>query len=95
MWLDGELIAKESGGLLNPHADDNGIGFLNQNSFYHDGGRGATNTDWFGGLIDEVIIYGSAFNKADFQAVAQPLSVEPAGKFTTTWANLKTRRTQN
>ena len=95
MWLDGKLIAKESGGLLHPHADDNGIGFLNQNSFYHDGGRAATNTDWFGGLIDEVMIYGSAFSRADFEATAQPLSVEPAGKFTTTWATLKTRRTQN
>ena len=35
VWLDGELIIKESGGQLNAHADDNGIGYLNQNSFYH------------------------------------------------------------
>ncbi len=95
MWLDGELIAQEKGGQLHPHADDIGIGFLNQNSFYHDGGRGATNTDWFGGLIDEVIVYGSAFDKADFGQLTQPLSVEPEGKFTTTWANMKTQRAQN
>lgn len=95
MWLDGKLIKKEEGALLHPHGDDTGIGFLNQNSFYHDGGRAATNTDWFGGLIDEVIVYGSAFKAADFAQLAQPLTVEPQGKFTTTWGNMKARRIQN
>ena len=92
MWLDGKLIRKEKGGQLHPHADNNGIGYLNQNSFYHDGGRAATNTDWFGGMIDDVVIYGSAFNQADFTELTQPLSVEPGAKFTTTWANMKTQR---
>ena len=95
MWLDGKLIVKEKGGQLHPHADDTGIGFLNQNSFYHDGGRGANNMDWFGGLIDEVIVYGSAFTQADFTQISKSLSVEPQGKHTTTWGNLKVQRTQD
>ena len=94
VWLDGKLIIQEEGGQLNAHADDNGIGHLNQNSFYHDGGRATSNADWFGGLIDEVIVYNSAFNNADFAKLAQPLSVDPEGKTTTTWANLKTKSVQ-
>ena len=95
MWLDGKRIAQEKGGQLHAHGDDIGIGHLNQNTVYHDGsGGGATNVDWFGGLIDEVIVYGSAFDEGDFAKLAQPLSVEPQGKFTTTWASLKAQRTQ-
>ncbi len=95
MWLDGKLIAKADGGQLHPHGDDIGIGFVNQNAVYHDDGGSGSNIDWFGGIIDEVVVYGSAFDNADFANLAQPLSVEPQGKFTTTWANLKTQRTQN
>ena len=95
MWLNGKLIEKADGGQLHPHGDDNGIGFVNQNAVYHDDGGNGSNIDWFGGIIDEVVVYGSAFDNADFANLAQPLSVEPQGKFTTTWANLKVQRTQN
>ena len=94
MWLDGKLIAQEKGGQLHAHGDDLGIGHTNQNAVYHDDGGGGSDIDWFGGLIDEVIVYGSAFDEADFTALAKPLSVEPNGKFTTTWASLKAQRTQ-
>ena len=62
-------------------------------SITDEGGSG-TNIDWFAGLIDEVVVYGSAFDEGDFAKLAQPLSVEPQGKFTTTWASLKAQRTQ-
>ena len=93
MWLDGKRIAQEKGGQLHAHGDDIGIGHLNQNTVYHDGGGGGTNLDWFGGLIDEVIVYGSAFDEGDFADLASPLSVEPQDKFTTTWAAIKAQRT--
>ena len=86
MWLDGKRIAQEKGGQLHAHGDDIGIGFTNQNAVYHDEGGSGTNIDWFAGLIDEVIVYGSAFDEGDFADLASPLSVEPQGKFTTTWA---------
>ena len=94
MWLDGKRIAQEKGGQLHAHGDDIGIGFTNQNAVYHDEGGSGTNIDWFAGLIDEVVVYGSAFDEGDFAKLAQPLSVEPQGKFTTTWASLKAQRTQ-
>ena len=95
MWLDGKRIAQEKGGQLHAHGDDIGIGHLNQNTVYHDNGGGGSDLDWFGGLIDEVLVYGSAFDEADFAKLAEPLSVEPHGKSTTTWANLKAQRTDN
>jgi hypothetical protein len=94
MWLDGKRIAQEKGGQLHKHGSDIGIGHLNQSTAYHDGGGGGTNIDWFAGLIDEVIVYGSAFDEGDFSKLARPLSVEPQGKFTTTWAHLKAQRTE-
>ncbi len=94
MWLDGKRIAQEKGGQLHAHADDIGIGFTNQNAVYHDEGGSGTNIDWFAGLIDEVIVYGSAFDEGDFADLASPLSVEPQGKFTTTWAHLKAQHTE-
>ena len=96
MWLDGKRIAQEKGGQLHAHSDDIGIGHLNQNTVYHDeSGAGQTDVDWFGGLIDEVLVYGSAFDEADFAELASPLSVEAQGKFTTTWGHLKAQRTEN
>ena len=93
MWLDGKRLAQEKGGQLHAHGDDIGIGFTNQNAVYHDEGGSGTNIDWFGGLIDEVIVYGSAFDEGDFADLASPLSVEPQDKFTTMWAAIKAQRT--
>ena len=94
MWLDGKRLAQEKGGQLHAHGDDLGVGHLNQNTVYHDGGGGGSDLDWFGGMIDEVLVYGSAFDEGDFADLASPLSVEPQGKFTTTWANLKDQQTE-
>ena len=94
MWLDGKLVEKADGGQLHAHGDDIGIGFTNQNAVYHDEGGSGTNIDWFDGLIDEVVVYGSAFDQGDFSKASQGLSVEPQGKFTTTWAALKAQHTQ-
>ena len=94
MWLDGTRIAQEKGGQLFAHGDDIGVGHLNQNTVYHDNtGGGMTDVDWFGGIIDEVLVYGSAFDEADFAELAAPLNVEAQDKFTTTWANIKAQRT--
>lgn len=95
MWLNGERIASEEGGALYGHGDDIGIGHVNANAVFHDEDGAGTNIHYFGGIIDEVIVYNSAFDAADFAPyAAQVVSVEPKDKFTTTWANLKTQRTR-
>ncbi len=93
MWLDGRLVEKADGGQLHAHGDDNGLGCLKQNCVYHDeGGANAGYGDWFDGLLDDVLIYNSAFTQGDFNEVVAPLSVEANGKFTTTWGNMKSKR---
>ncbi len=95
MWLDGKLIVKEKGGQLHMHGNNMSIGHVTQKTVYHDGIQEGNNLDWFNGAIDEVIVYNSAFDTADFRKIAHPLSVEPQGKLTTTWGYLKTKRTEN
>jgi len=92
LWLDGKRVAREPGGQLHAHADNIGIGHTNQNAVYHDDGGSGTNIDWFEGMLDDMIVYGSAFDAADFAELARPLNVEPSGKSTTTWAALKSQR---
>ncbi len=92
LWLDGKLIDTADGGQLHAHGDNNGIGFVNQNVVYHDDGGAGTNIDWFGGLIDEVVIYSSSFTEKEILELTEALTVEPQGKFTTTWAKLKEHR---
>ena len=47
-------------------------------------------TDHFPGKIDEVRIYEKALSRANIQKVMNtPQDVEPQGKLTTTWANIK------
>ena len=98
MWLDGEMVASESGGQLFAHADDIGIAHVNTNAVFHDDDGGGTNIHYFGGIIDEVIVYNSAFDADDFAEYAEVIhaaaSVEPQDKFTTTWGTLKAQRTQ-
>ncbi len=93
MWLDGEMIASEEGGQLFAHGDDIGIGYVNANAVFHDEDGEGTNLHYFSGMIDEVEVYGSAFDASDFAEYASVVtSVEAQGKFTTTWANLKAQR---
>ncbi len=95
MWLNGERIASEDGGALYGHGDDIGIGHVNANAVFHDEDGAGTNIHYFGGIIDEVIVYNSAFDAADFAPyAAQVVSVEPKDKFTTTWASIKAERTR-
>ncbi len=92
MWLDGKLVGKESGGQLFSHTNDTSIGYVTQKTFYHDGVEDLSNVGWFEGIIDDVLVYNSAFDAADFAKIARPLNVEPAGKYATTWGNLKSDR---
>ena len=95
MWLNGERVASEDGGALYGHGDDIGIGHVNANAVFHDEDGAGTNIHYFGGIIDEVIVYNSAFDAADFAPyAAQVVSVEPKDKFTTTWASIKAQRTR-
>ncbi len=94
MWLDGKLVGKESGGQLHAHTNNTSIGYVTQKTIYHDGVEDLSNVGWFDGILDEVLVYNSAFDKEDFTKIAQPLSVEPAGKFTTTWGYLKDKWTK-
>ena len=89
MWVDGKLITKEEGGQLHQHGNNISIGYVTQKTFYHDGVEDLSNVGWFSGAIDEVIVYNSAFENADFAKIAKPLIVEPSGKLTTTWGNIK------
>lgn len=93
MWLDGKLTDADEGGQLYAHTNNTSIGYVTQKTIYHDGVEDGTNVGWFTGLIDEVIVYNSAFDRSDFVQIAQPLSIEPNGKSTTTWGYLKTKRT--
>ena len=94
MWVNGELVASEEGGALYGHGDDIGIGHVNANAVFHDEDGEGTDIHYFGGIIDEVIVYGSAFDESDFAEYAGGVtSVEPQDKFTTTWAAIKAQRT--
>ena len=95
MWLDGKLVAKEAGGQLYKHINDTSFGYVSQKTIYHDGIEDLSDVGWFGGIIDEFIVYNSAFDATDFAAIALPLSVESEGKFTTTWGYLKDKLTEN
>ena len=90
-WLDGKLVETADGGQLFAHGDDNAIGFVNQNAVYHDNEGSGTNIDYFGGMLDEIIVYASAFAKADIEELVNALDVVPQGKLTTTWGKLKYR----
>ena len=94
MWLDGKLVGKESGGQIFAHTNNTSIGYVTQKTVYHDGVEELSNVGWFGGIIDEVLVYNSAFDKEDFTKIAQPLSVESEGKYTTTWGYLKGKWTK-
>lgn len=95
MWLDGKLVDTEAGGQLHAHGNDTSIGYVTQKTIYHDGVEELSNVGWFDGIIDEVLVYNSAFDDTDFRKIAHPLSIEPKGKSTTMWGYLKAKRTEN
>lgn len=96
MWLDGKMVASEPGGQLHGHTAGIGIAHINGDSFFHDGGAQGNNIHFFGGTVDETVVYNSAFDVGDFEEYADTIqaftSVEPQDKFTTTWGTLKSQR---
>ena len=98
MWLNGEMIVSEPGGQLFAHGAGIGIAHINGDSFFHDGGAQGNNIQFFGGTVDETVVYNSACDAADFEEYADVIrnaaSVKPQDKFTTTWGTLKAQRTR-
>lgn len=86
MWLNGRLVAKASGGQLYGHGDDTGIGYVNQNTVFHDDDGSGTNIHHFAGLIDELRVYNAALTADDMSIM---VAVEPQGKLATRWGDLK------
>ena len=94
MWVNGEMVAIEDGGALFGHGAALGIAHVNADTVFHDEVISGTEVHYFAGAVDELIVYNSAFDAADFAEYAEPVvSVEPQDKFTTTWANIKAQRT--
>ena len=94
LWLNGKLIASEDGGALYGHGAALGIAHVNADTVFHDEVISGTEVHYYGGAVDELIVYNSAFDAADLAEYAEPVvSVEPQDKFTTTWANIKAQRT--
>ena len=87
MWMDGQLIEKRPGGVLNAHGDDNGIGYTNQNNVFHDDDGSGTDRDFFAGIIDEIWILNEALTASDLGAILA--SVDASEKLTTTWGAIK------
>lgn len=94
MWVNGERVASEDGGAMYAHAAAIAIGKVSGDTVFHDEVISGTDVHYFGGSVDEVIVYNSAFDEADFAEYASATtSVEPQDKFTTTWAAIKAQRT--
>lgn len=94
MWLNGKLVASEDGGALYGHGAAIAIGKVNADTVFHDEVISGTDVHYFGGSVDELIVYNSAFDEADLAEYADAVvSVEPQDKFTTTWAAVKAQRT--
>jgi hypothetical protein len=86
MWLDGNLIGKESGGHIYNHGNDNAIGYTKENNVFHDDG-GEGDGWFFEGMIDSVWILNEALTAADLGAILT--SVEPMSKLTGSWGAIK------
>ena len=94
LWLNGKMIAIEDGGALYGHGAGIAIGKVNGDTVFHDEIISGTDVHYFGGSVDELIVYNSAFDEADLAEYASAVvSVEPQDKFTTTWAAIKAQRT--
>ena len=93
MWLDGELVAKDSGGQLHGHSDNIGIGVTNQNTVFHDNDGSGSNRDYFKGLIEEVKLYSAALSEEDLKEMMGGLfALQPFDKLATTWGRVKLRK---
>jgi hypothetical protein len=69
MWIDGELISKGPGGQLQSRSDDNGIGYANAQTKFHDGnftGGGS----YFEGTVDEIWIINAALTQIELGGFA-------------------------
>jgi hypothetical protein len=82
-YVDGKMTheAKGKGELSDNWGVSAAIG-------HHKNGR------WFDGLMDEFYMFGRALSEAEIKEVmdGEFLSVEPAGKLTTTWGSIKSSR---
>jgi Concanavalin A-like lectin/glucanases superfamily len=96
MWLDGELVGEAPGGQMHGHGDNNGIGFTNQNTRFHDDDGSGSNRDFFGGSIDEVWILNDALTGAELGAwqssktwpYANGPTPSDGAKYEDTWVSL-------
>jgi hypothetical protein len=86
MWLDGQLIGRESGGQIYNHSNDNAIGYTKENAVFHDD-DGSGDGWYFEGLIDEVWVLNEALTAGDLRPAR--LSVEPTGKLAAGWGTIK------
>ncbi|MCP4257122.1 MAG: hypothetical protein GY774_06300 [Planctomycetes bacterium] len=67
MWMNGNLIGKAPGAEIWNHANDNAIGYTNQNNVFHDG-NGSGDGWFFEGAIDELWILNDALTEAELGA---------------------------
>ena len=86
IWIDGKIVADRGG--VTPFVRGN-------NRAWHIGGRAGTT---FEGWVDEVAVFNVVLTQADINAIkdkglshAVGLAVDPSGKLTTAWGNIKTR----
>jgi len=96
MWVNGQLVGKAPGAQLNGHADDNAIGYTNQNTVFHDVGNASpADGHYFEGAIDEVWILNVALTQVElggFAGKVWPYAFSPTPAdgtmYEDTWASL-------
>ena len=86
IWIDGKIVSDRAG--VTPFVRGN-------NRAWHIGGRAGTT---FEGGVDEVAVFNVVLTQADIKAIkdrglshAVGLAVDPSGKLTTAWGNIKSR----
>lgn len=86
IWIDGKIVSERAG--VTPFVRGN-------NRAWHIGGRAGTT---FEGGVDEVAVFNVVLTQADIKAIkdrglshAVGLAVDPSGKLTTAWGNIKSR----
>jgi len=104
IYLDGKKFAESQANFkaLAAHGNNGGLGgTFDDNSFPEPAANpGEDNVGQpvgqnFDGLIDEVYIYNRALDSDEIAKYAGVLSVEPTGKLSTTWANIKAHSNYN